>query len=319
MDLFAREKVRSIHIHSGAHHTQQLGLVGAYFYPSLMRLYPSLLILILFLLSSCGGSDEPTPNPVPVGSEIEIPATGYVSPNSYPNLTLTWEEDFSGTSLNRNHWSFETGTGNNGWGNNELQYYREENTSLQEGHLVITAKKESVGSSQYTSSRLVTMGKKNFRYGRIDVRAALPRGQGLWPAIWMLGTNFSSVGWPASGEIDIMEMVGGNGRENTVHGTVHWQNQGQHAEFGGSKTRATGTYSDEFHVYSVIWTENQIRWLVNDEVYHTIDTSPAELDEFRKPFFFILNLAVGGNWPGSPSTSTSFPQHFIVDYIRVFQ
>lgn len=284
-----------------------------------MKTYQYILSLAALALYSCGGSDGTTPDLEPDDSVVEIPTTGYVSPESYANLSLTWEEDFNGASLNLNNWSYEIGTGSNGWGNNELQYYREENTSLQDGHLVITAKKESVGSSEYTSSRLVTMNKHNFRYGRIDVRAALPRGQGIWPAVWMLGTNFPSVGWPASGEIDIMEMVGGNGRENTVHGTVHWQNQGQHAEFGGSKTRASGTYSDEFHVYSIIWTENQIRWLVNDEQYHAIDTSPDELDEFRKPFFFIVNLAVGGNWPGSPNNSTTFPQHLIVDYIRVFQ
>lgn len=284
-----------------------------------MKTYQYILSLAALALYSCGGSDGTTPDLEPDDAVVEIPTTGYVSPESYANLSLTWEEDFIGASLNLNNWSYEIGTGSNGWGNNELQYYREENTSLQDGHLVITAKKESVGSSEYTSSRLVTMNKHNFRYGRIDVRAALPRGQGIWPAVWMLGTNFPSVGWPASGEIDIMEMVGGNGRENTVHGTVHWQNQGQHAEFGGSKTRASGTYSDEFHVYSIIWTENQIRWLVNNEQYHAIDTSPDELDEFRKPFFFIVNLAVGGNWPGSPNNSTTFPQHLIVDYIRVFQ
>lgn len=275
---------------------------------------------LLAFVVSCGDDDGNEPV-VPVDDEldVEIPTTGFVSPESYPNLTLTWEEQFTGDALNRNNWTFETGTGVNGWGNNELQYYREENTSLVDGHLVITAKEESFSGSNYTSSRLVTMNKRNFRYGRIDVRAALPKGQGIWPAIWMLGTNFPSVGWPASGEIDIMEMVGGNGRENTVHGTVHWQNQGQHAEFGGSKTRSSGTYSDEFHVYSIIWTENRIRWLINDEEYHAIDTSPAELDEFRSPFFFIVNLAVGGNWPGSPNNSTSFPQHLILDYIRVFQ
>lgn len=234
-------------------------------------------------------------------------------------MTLAWADEFDAKSLNTAHWSFETGNGSNGWGNNELQFYRTENTSIQNGHLVITAKKEGFGGKDFTSSRIITKGKKEFRYGRIDIRAALPKGQGIWPALWMLGANYATVSWPACGEIDIMEMLGGSGRENTVHGTVHWQNEGKHAMFGGKTTLPSGTFSNQFAVYSIVWDATSIRWLVDNRQYHVIDTTPAELDEFRRSFFFIFNVAVGGNWPGSPNQTTAFPQHLIVDYVRVFQ
>ncbi|MFC3879283.1 family 16 glycosylhydrolase [Algoriphagus namhaensis] len=273
----------------------------------------------LIVYSACSSDGDDTPNPGSPVEKVVIPTSGATSPNSYPGMSLVWEDDFQGSSLNTSNWSYEIGRGNNGWGNNELQYYRRENTSLQDGHLIITAKKENFEGAAYTSSRLVTMNKQDFRYGRIDIRATMPRGQGLWPALWMLGSNFSEVGWPNCGEIDIMEMIGGNGRENTVHGTVHWDNNGSRAQFGGEKRISTGTLADQFHVYSIVWDATSIKWLINDEQYHEIDTTPAGLDEFRRKFFFIFNVAVGGDWPGSPNTTTTFPQHMIVDYVRVFQ
>ena len=243
---------------------------------------------------------------------------GYESPISYPGYTLAWQDEFDGATVNKNDWTFEIGRGNNGWGNQELQYYREENTSIADGNLVIEAKQESFSGSDYTSSRLITLNKQSFQYGRIDIRAVLPKGQGLWPALWMLGANFPSVGWPACGEIDIMEMVGGNGKENTVHGTVHWDNNGSYANYGGSTTKSSGTFSDAYHVFSILWDETAIRWLVDDIEYHVIDITPASLSEFRQDFFFILNVAVGGTWPGSPDATTTFPQMMVVDYVRVF-
>jgi beta-glucanase (GH16 family) len=275
-------------------------------------------LFCFFSMGSCISGEEGNPSDGTSGS-ITIPTEGFISPTSYPGMTLTWSDEFDGSSLNTTNWTQETGTGQNGWGNNELQFYRPQNTSFQDGHLIITAKKESFGGREYTSSRIITKDKKQFRYGRVDIRAAMPRGQGLWPALWMLGSNFDTVGWPACGEIDIMEMVGGNGRENTVHGTVHWQNNGKHAEFGGQYKLSSGTLADKFHVFSIIWDAKSIRWLIDNKEFHVIDTTPAELDEFRRSFFFIFNVAVGGNWPGSPNESTVFPQHMIVDYIRVFQ
>ncbi|WP_297338425.1 glycoside hydrolase family 16 protein [Algoriphagus sp.] len=273
----------------------------------------------LVFFSGCGTEAPSNPGTDTNQTEIAIPSTGYTSPESYDGMSLVWEDDFDGNSLDPANWSQETGTGQNGWGNNELQYYRSQNTSFQDGHLIITAKKESFNGSDYTSSRIISMGKQQFRYGRIDFRAVMPRGQGLWPALWMLGSNFETEGWPACGEIDIMEMVGGNGRENTVHGTVHWSNDGSHAQYGGEKTLSNGTLADQFHVYSIEWDATKIRWFIDNEVYHEIDITPAGLDEFRRSFFFIMNVAVGGNWPGSPNATTTFPQHLIVDYVRVFQ
>lgn len=251
--------------------------------------------------------------------EVVIPSTGYVSPESYSGMTLVWEDQFTGTALNSSNWTFETGRGTNGWGNNELQYYRQENTKVEDGYLIITAKKESFSGAEYTSSRLITQGKKQFTYGRIDIRAVLPRGQGIWPALWMLGSNFNTVGWPASGEIDIMEMIGGSNRENTVHGTVHWDNNGNYASFTGHKTISSGILGDEFHVYSIVWTPESIIWYLDNVQFSVINIQPAGLSEFHQNFFLIFNVAVGGNWPGSPNATTSFPQHMIVDYVRVFQ
>ncbi len=242
--------------------------------------------------------------------------TGYSTPLNYPNYTLTWNDEFNGSSLSSD-WTQEIGNGNWGWGNNELQYYRAQNTSLENGYLIITAKQENFGGKNYTSSRIKTQGNIFHTYGRIDIRAKLPFGQGLWPALWMLGENFSSTGWPSCGEIDIMEMIGGNGwNDRTVHGTVHWEDNG-HALYGGHNTLTSGRFADEFHVFSIIWTPSSIKWLRDDIQYHVIDIN--NLSAFHNDFFFIFNVAVGGNWPGSPDASTIFPQTMIVDYVRVFQ
>jgi len=248
-----------------------------------------------------------------------IPTTGYSTPLSYPGYTLVWSDEFDGTSLSSD-WTFEIGNGSSGWGNNELQYYRAENTTVSDGLLVITAKEEAFDGYQYTSSRIITKGKQFFQYGRIDIRAALPFGQGIWPALWMLGENISSVGWPACGEIDIMEMIGGAGfNDRTVHGTLHWDDFGNHVYYGESNSLATGKFAEEFHVFSIIWDENSIKWLRDDIEFHEADITPAQLSEFQNEFFFIFNIAVGGDWPGSPNASTVFPQTMAVDYVRVFQ
>jgi len=251
-----------------------------------------------------------------VNVSFSVNNTGYTTPLNYPNYTLSWNDEFNGTLLS-NDWTHELGNGNNGWGNNELQYYREQNTSLENGYLKITAKQEYYGGKNYTSSRIKTQGNVLHTYGRIDIRAKLPFGQGIWPALWMLGENFPSVGWPNCGEIDIMEMIGGNGyNDRTVHGTAHWESNG-HAEYGGSNSLSSGRFADEFHVFSIIWTSSSIVWLRDDIQYQVIDIT--NLSAFHNNFFFILNLAVGGNWPGSPNASTIFDQTLLVDYIRVFQ
>ncbi len=255
---------------------------------------------------------------------LVIPSSGYQSPESYEGYNLVWADEFSGDTLNLADWTYEIGDGcpnNCGWGNNELEYYREDNTSLVDGHLVITAKQQNFGDRDYTSSRLITKGKQQFKFGRIDIRAALPKGRGIWPALWMLGSNIDAVGWPACGEIDIMELTGD--LPNRILGTIHYgANASQHESNSGTKyLDGQATFQDEFHVFSINWENNLIEFLLDGEVYHTI--TPASLNGAPYPFnknqFFIFNVAVGGNWPGSPDASTSFPQHMIVDYVRVFQ
>lgn len=248
-----------------------------------------------------------------------IDNAGYISPESYPGMSLVWRDEFNGTALDEKFWNFEEGNGTEGWGNWELQYYRKENTRVHNGYLTITAKKESFGGKEYTSSRLTTEGKKDFRYGRIDFRAKLPKGQGIWPAFWALGANIRTTPWPFSGEIDIMEMVGGGpGKDNTVHGTVHYEDGG-HKYIGGSTTLQSGDFYDKFHVFSLVWTTNSLKWYVDNVEFYTFDTTDPKKDEFRNSYFLLINLAVGGNWPGSPNANTVFPQKYIVDYVRVFQ
>lgn len=257
-----------------------------------------------------------------INTDISIPTTGYSTPKTYDNMNMIWGDEFEGEILNEDDWTFEIGNGSSGWGNNELEYYRKENTSLKDGNLIIQAREELFAGFKYTSSRIITKDKLEFTFGRIDIRAVVPEGQGIWPALWMLGANISEVGWPKCGEIDIMELVGH--KPSTVHGTVHYPDQGGNRLFKGSETSLSGgkKFSQEFHVFSLIWKEDSIEWLLDDKKFYTANKQVLGAQNpypFNDPFFFIFNVAVGGNWPGSPDASTSFPQNMIVDYIRVFQ
>jgi beta-glucanase (GH16 family) len=240
--------------------------------------------------------------------------------SAYPqNWQLVWSDEFDSTSINLSNWTHETG--GNGWGNNELQFYtnRDVNSYIDSGKLVIKAIAENYSGRSYTSARLKTQEKRFWKYGKVESRLKLPFGQGIWPAFWMLGETISLVGWPACGEIDIVEMIGGSGRENTVYGTAHWDNSGQHAQYGNDYTLSAGTFSDDFHVFRIEWDQSLIKWYVDNSLYNTISITPSGLSEFHQEFFIILNLAVGGNWPGNPNSSTTFPQYLEVDYIRVYQ
>lgn len=227
---------------------------------------------------------------------------------------LVWSDEFDQPSIDTNKWNFETGGG--GWGNNEWEYYtsRPENAYTSGGLLVIQAKQESYGGLNYTSARMTTKNKGDWAFGRIDVRAKLPYGQGLWPAIWMMPTDSVFGGWPRSGETDIMELLGQNTK--TVYGTLHYADQnGNHLQSGNSLTTSTGDFSNEFHVFSLIWTSNQFNWQVDGVTYQTqYKTKP-----FNQRFFIILNVAVGGNWPGYPDATTVFPQTMQIDYVRIYQ
>lgn len=255
------------------------------------------------------------------GTYIPIDNAGYTSASNYAGMTLAWSDEFNGKTLNASNWTYETG--GSGWGNNELEYYTNntKNTFLTGGYLVIEARKETVGTNNYTSARLISKDKKTFTYGRIDFRAKLPKGQGLWPALWMLGNNISQTGygWPACGEIDIMELLGQDPQK--VYGTVHWGIAGQGStHIGGNYTVSTGDFSSSFHVFSLQWDASKLTFLVDDAAYFTANKTDVGTNyPFDKPFFFIMNVAVGGNWPGNPNSSTTFPQRMIVDYVRVFQ
>lgn len=242
-------------------------------------------------------------------------------PNYVDNLVLTWSDEFDGTAVNTDNWTFETGA--TGWGNNELQNYTNgDNAEVTGGKLIITAKKvnddKTVGS--YTSSRLVTSGKREFQYGRMEVRAKLPSGTGIWPAIWMLGSNVNTVGWPACGEVDIMEYVGY--QPNTVHSTIHTP-----AGYGGSGSGTSDTLEtceEAFHNYGIIYTEKYIKFYIDtpDNVIYTYAPTVKTSDNwpFDQPLFFILNVAVGGNWGGAQGIDNSiFPQSMEVEYVRVYQ
>jgi beta-glucanase (GH16 family) len=242
-----------------------------------------------------------------------------------PTGKLVWADEFdSGATPDSAKWVMETGGG--GWGNNELQSYtgRPENVSIRGGMLVIRAVAEPYTGTDgiarnYTSARLKTAGKFAQKYGRFEARIKIPHGQGIWPAFWMLGENIATAKWPHCGEIDIMENIG---REPAVvHGTLHGPGYSGDKAIGAAYSLPTGRFADDFHVYAVEWEENQIRWYVDGKLYQA--RTPQDLPKdarwaFDQPFFLLLNLAVGGNWPGSPDASTSFPQEMLVDYVRVY-
>lgn len=245
---------------------------------------------------------------------------GYTTPIEYDGYNLTWHDEFNGLSLNTNDWVYEIGDGCPnlcGWGNNELQYYRQENAWVADGTLIIEARNENYQNRNYTSARIKTQNKQTFQYGRIDIRALLPKGQGIWPALWMLGSNIQTIGWPKCGEIDIMELIGGTGRDNQVHGTLHWDNDG-HVFDGRGYTLPNGLFADAYHVFTILWDENAIKWYVNDIQFYSRDITADQMEAFHKDFFFIFNVAVGGNWPGNPDETTVFNQQMKVDYVRVF-
>ena len=249
--------------------------------------------------------------------KVAEPAEVTSSSSSSPYL---WHDEFD--FVDTTQWSFETGA--SGWGNNEWQYYtnRSENAFVQDGVLHIRANKEDYEGAQYTSARMTTKGKFSFTYGTIEARIALPTGNGIWPAFWMLGENIDAVSWPACGEIDIIEAVND---ENVVYGTNHWQYEGGHAQYGNSTKDYYGTSKvldiTQFHNYKMVWNEKLIAMYVDDFKYQEIAIENAKdgLEAFHKPQFLILNVAVAGNWPGFDVDDAQFPNEMLVDYIRVLK
>jgi beta-glucanase (GH16 family) len=264
--------------------------------------------LVLSVIAACGA---------------DLPA----SPDA--SWQLTWSDEFDaadGSAPAAARWVYDTGGG--GWGNNELQTYtdRRDNAVIRDGTLVITALKERFTGADgitrdYTSARLKTSGTFAQTYGRFESRMKLPRGQGLWPAFWMLGDNVGSAGWPTCGEIDIMENIG---REpSIVHGTLHGPGysgaQGPSAGFTNPSGRP---FADDFHVFAIEWEPSAIRWYVDGTL--AVTRTPSDLPGgarwvFDHPFFLLVNVAVGGVWPGNPDATTSFPQELVVDWLRVYR
>ena len=246
---------------------------------------------------------------------------------------LVWKDEFSGTNgsaVDASKWVSETGGG--GWGNNELEYYtkRLDNAYQQDGNLVIKVLQEKYTGDDgvtrnYTSARLKTLGKFSQTYGRFEARIKIPRGQGLWPAFWMLGTDIEKPGWPGCGEIDIMENIGKE--PALVHGTIHGPGYSGGHGIGAAYALpdalpADQRFADDFHLFAVEWEANVIRFYVDDHLYAT--RTPADLPKGAKwvydhPFFVLLNVAVGGDWPGNPDASSEFPQTMLVDYVRVYE
>ncbi|MYT25211.1 family 16 glycosylhydrolase, partial [Streptomyces sp. SID7760] len=264
-------------------------------------------------------------------SGLAAPPTGAAQPPTTTAATAaaaTFSDEFdgpAGAAADPAKWQTETGDNVN---NHERQYYTAGNRNAAldgQGHLVITARRENpanytcwYGRCEYTSARLNTSGRFTQAYGHVEARLKVPRGQGMWPAFWMLGNDIGQVGWPNSGEIDVMENVGFE--PSTIHGTIHGPGYSGSGGIGAAYTLPGGqAFADAFHTFAVDWAPDSISWSVDGAVYQR--RTPADLGgrtwAFNKPFFLILNLAVGGYWPGDPDGSTTFPQQLVVDHVRV--
>lgn len=264
-------------------------------------------------------------------SADRLPDSPIPPPRSPARWTLVWSDEFNGpdgSAPDLSKWTYDTV--GKGWGNDELECYTNRllNAQIKGGNLVITAQQESTpfacsdGSiNNYTSARLKTEGLFSQAYGRFEARIRIPAGQGMWPAFWMLGNNVTTAGWPGCGEIDIMENIG---REaGTVHGSLHGPSTTSRTSDATSifTLPAGQAFADDFHVYAIEWEPGAVRFYVDTNLYATFTHSqwpPGGTWVFDHPFFIILNVAVGGNWPGSPGSTTAFPQLMLVDYVRVY-
>lgn len=283
-------------------------------------------LLALCAVTACGSNAGPSP-----ATSTPVSPSAPNAPSTPAAWTLAWSDEFdgpAGTLPDSTKWVRETG--GQGWGNQELEYYTTSatNASLDgSGNLAIVARAETApgpcwyGTCRYTSARLKTHGKFAQTYGRFEARLRIPYGQGIWPAFWMLGDDIDRVGWPTSGEIDVMENIGKE--PFTVHGTMHGPGYSGANAIGGAAALESGAkISDDFHVFAVEWEPLVIRWLLDGRVYRT--STPASLPQgarwvFDHPHFILLNVAVGGAWPGSPDATSTFPQQMLVDYVRVYK
>lgn len=294
---------------------------------------------ILLTIAACGGgggSGEPfvvVPPPV-AGPQDNVNINNPTLTTAFNNeaspgdtLTLVWADEFDAAQLDPEAWFFETGDGSQygipGWGNNELQWYLPNSAQLENGNLVITARSEASNGKDYTSARINTRDRFAFRYGRIEARMRLPGGQGLWPAFWLLPQDDAYGTWAASGEIDVMEAInlGGSGG-NEVYGTIHYGGAWPNNVHSGEGYVVPANATAEFHTYAIEWDATEIRWYVDDVLYAMrntwYSTGGAFPAPFDQPFYLLINVAVGGNWPGAPDAGTVFPVTMEVDWVRVY-
>ncbi len=277
--------------------------------------YSNILLFSFILLTtnSCFESDE-----------IEVTCDPCTSPLTYVGYTTAFTDEFNSVILNEK-WSYGEGNGcpnECGYGlSEELQYYTKNNIESKDGNLVITAKKETLGQNLYTSGSLSTLNTFSFTYGRVDVRAKLPKGQGIWPRIVLLGDAIKVVSWPTPGHMSLVELIGGNidGRDNSIIGKLIWGLPNKVEARSDFVSLKNGIFNDQFHVFSIVWEPAKIQWLLNDKVYFEQTIESSMNGTFNKPFHLNINLAVGGKFPGNPDNSTVFPQEIVIDYIRVFQ
>ncbi len=270
-----------------------------------------LLVVWGLALAACGGETAVLAPATPIPTVTPI---GYRA-----GWQLRWHDEFDGPEIDPANWGRETG--GNGWGNAELQFYtnKPDNAFVEDGHLVIQALQQNHQGRQFTSARMITQEKFEQAYGRFEARLQIPHGQGIWPAFWALGGDIDEVGWPQCGEIDIMENIG---REPAIiHGTVHGPGYSGANGVGAAYSLPDGrSFTDDFHIYAIEWESTAIRWYVDDILTNTITTDdvPGKW-VYDHPVFILLNVAVGGYWPGSPDDTTVFPQRMLVDYVRVYE
>jgi len=250
-------------------------------------------------------------------------STSLPTPSFVPDRVgwkLVWQDEFDGPELDLKNWTFDLGGG--GWGNQEWQVYTDQpqNVRVEQGMLVIEARKQEAKDNEhlYSSARIKTQGLHAWQYGRIEARLKLPYGQGIWPAFWMLGEDIKQIGWPACGEIDIMEHMGKE--PDHIYAAVHAPGYSGERCIGSSLTTSADSLQNDFHVYAIEWNEKEICWYFDEEQFFKL--TPEEVPGkwgFDHPFFIILNLAIGGLWPGYPDETTLFPQFLCADYVRVYQ
>jgi len=269
-----------------------------------------IMTLFVMLVSACATPTPPPPTAMPEPSP---------TPEGWrPGWNLVWHDEFDSDNLDLTNWTFDLGA--SGWGNSELEQYTNnpENVRIENGQLIIEARKDANAKYGYSSARIKTQGLQAWQYGRVEARLKLPYGQGIWPAFWMLGDNIATTGWPNCGEIDILEFIGKT--PDNIYHNVHGPGYSGAKPVGAKVGMTPGTLLNDFHTYAIEWSATEIRWLVDDkETFKVASSAVPGKWVFDHKFFIMMNVAVGGGWPGFPTTVTVFPQQMIVDYVRVYQ